>query len=122
MESLIYDVCVIGAGVIGANVARELAKYQLKIIVIEAELDVSQGASKANSGIVHGGYDATFGSLKAKLGRQGNRMFRKLNEELNFGYKEIGSMVLGFREKDLEEMQQLRDNGLKCGVDDLKII
>lgn len=94
-----YDVTIIGAGVIGCSIARALARYDLKILLLEKENDVSCGASKANSGIVHGGYDAKYGSLKGRFSRTGNRLFSKLNEELNFGYEECGSLVLAFSEE-----------------------
>ncbi len=116
------DVAIIGGGVIGCAIARELSKYKLDIILLEKENDVSNGASKANSGIVHGGYDAKHGTMKGYFSRKGNRMFRDLDQELNFGYLECGSLVVGFTEEDLEELLRLKANGEKNGVDDLKII
>ena len=80
-----YDVCIIGAGVVGANIARELSRYQLNICVLDREDDVSCGCSKANSGIVHGGYSDAPGSLKAELCVAGNRLYAELEKE--FGYK-----------------------------------
>ncbi len=116
------DVAIIGGGVIGCAIARELSKYKLDIVLFEKENDVSNGASKANSGIVHGGYDAKHGTLKGYFSRKGNRMFRDLNEDLNFGYLECGSLVIGFTEEDLKELLKLKENGEKNGVDDLRII
>ena len=81
-----YDVIIIGSGVVGAAIARNLSKYNLKVSILEKEDDVGIGASKANSGIVHGGYAAKYGTLKGQLSGKGNKMYRKLNEELNFGY------------------------------------
>ena len=86
-----YDVIIIGAGVIGANIARELSRYNLNVCMLEKEDDVSCGCSKANSGIVHGGYSDEPGTLKADLCVKGNRMFAQLEKELNFGYRETGS-------------------------------
>jgi glycerol-3-phosphate dehydrogenase len=117
-----YDVIIIGAGVIGCSIARELSRYKGRILLIEKENDVSNGSSKANSGIVHGGYDAKHGSLKGTFSRKGNRMFEQLNRELNFGYLECGSMVLGYSEEDLDVLKGLMENGIKNGVDDLRII
>lgn len=117
-----YDIIIIGAGVIGTSIARELSRYKLDVLVIEKDNDVSQGASKANSGIVHGGYDAKHGTNKGYFSRKGNRMFEKLNKELNFGYEECGSLVLAFDESEVEALEELKENGIKNGVNDLKII
>jgi glycerol-3-phosphate dehydrogenase len=117
-----YDVIIIGAGVIGTSIARELSKYDLEVLILEKENDVSQGASKANSGIVHGGYDATHGTNKAYFSRKGNRLFEQLNNELNFGYEECGSLVLAFNQEEIESLEALRENGIKNGVHDLTII
>lgn len=111
-----YDVCIIGAGVVGCSIARELSKYKLSICLLDKSDDVSNGASKANSGIVHGGYAAKYGTLKAELNFKGNRLYEKLNEELNFGYRKTGGMVLGFNEDDLQTLKSLYKNGIKNGV------
>jgi len=117
-----YDVVLVGAGVIGASIARELSKYMLDICLIEKENDVSCGASKANSGIVHGGYDAEPGSLKAKFNVLGNKLYEKLNKELNFGFRKCGSLVLGFGEEDNLKLKELLQRGLENNVDGLKLI
>lgn len=117
-----YDVCIIGAGVVGANIARELAKYDLKVCMLERCDDVSCGASKANSGIVHGGYSDEPGTLKAELCVKGNRMYEQLDKELNFGYRETGSMVLIFRDEDKGKLDKLYEKGVKNGVGGLEII
>jgi len=119
---MIYDVAIIGAGVVGSAIARELSKYKLKIALLEKENDVSCGASKANSGIVHGGYDAEPGTLKAKLNVEGNKMFQKLNEELDFGFIRTGSLVLSFTEQDDEKLDLLLKRGRLNGLDHLKIL
>lgn len=117
-----YDVLIIGGGVIGGNIGRELSKYNLKICMVEKDDDVSCGCSKANSGIVHAGYADTPGTLKAKLCVKGNRMFEKLEEELNFGYRETGSLVLAFSDEEKKYLEKLYDYGIQNGVGGLKII
>ncbi len=117
-----YDICIIGAGVVGTNIARELSKYQIRVCLVEKEEDVSCGASKANSGIVHGGYSDEPGTLKAELCVKGNRMYEQLNKELNFGYRETGSVVLAFRDEDIKTLEKLYQYGIKNGVGGLAII
>ncbi|WP_459477408.1 FAD-dependent oxidoreductase [Clostridium saccharoperbutylacetonicum] len=117
-----YDVIIIGAGVIGANIARELSKYKLNVCMLEREEDVSCGSSKANSGIVHGGYSDEPGTLKAELCVKGNKMFKQLENELNFGYRETGSLVLAFSEKEKENLEVLYKNGIANGVNGMEII
>ncbi|MDZ7671655.1 MAG: NAD(P)/FAD-dependent oxidoreductase [Halanaerobiales bacterium] len=119
-----YDVSIIGAGVIGSAIARELSKYKLDIALIEKESDVSTKTSKANTGIVHGGYVGKAGTLKGELCIKGNKLYKKLNEELNFGYKKTGGLVLGFNKEDEKELQKIYDNALKVGhpKEDIEII
>lgn len=117
-----YDVIIIGAGVVGTAIARELSKYDLKICLVEKEEDVSEGASKANSGIVHGGYAAKYGTLKGELCIKGNSMFSELNKELNFGFRRTGALVIGFNEEDKKRLEELYENGLKVGCNDLEIL
>lgn len=117
-----YDIAIIGAGVVGSAIARELSKYQLKICLIEKAEDVTTGASKANSGIVHGGYAAKYGTLKGELCIKGNKMYRQLEKELNFGFRETGALVIGFEKEDEKKVKELYDNGIKIGCDDLEII
>ncbi len=117
-----YDFAIIGAGVTGSGIARALGRYKGSVCLIEKGEDVASGASKANSGIIHGGYAAKYGTLKGELNIQGNRMFAELNRELNFGYRKTGGLVLGFDETDLKLLEELLENGKKNGVTDLKII
>ncbi|KEH98967.1 NAD(P)/FAD-dependent oxidoreductase [Clostridium massiliodielmoense] len=117
-----FDVTIVGAGVIGCSIARELSKYNLKVCVLEKGPDVATGTSKANSGIVHGGHDATPGTLKAKLNVRGNEMFDKLVKELNFPFKRNGSLVLCFDESEKDGLQKLLEKGQKNGVSNLEII
>lgn len=115
-----YDIVIIGAGVVGSCIARTLSKYDLKIGIIEKEADVSLGASKANSGIVHGGYAGKAGTLKGLLCIQGNKMFDELDNQLNFGFKRIGGLIIGFSEKDKLTLKAQYDNAVKVGQDDFE--
>lgn len=119
---IVYDIIIIGAGVVGANVARELSKYKLNICILEKQDDVSCGASKANSGIVHGGYDDKPGTLKAKLCIQGNKMYEQLERELNFGYRKTGSLVIAFSDEEKRGLVELYEQGVENGIKDLEII
>jgi len=117
-----YDVAIIGAGVIGCAIARELSRYNLSIAVIEKTEDVSTGSTKANSGIIHGGYDADHKKKKGYFSRKGNQRFDQLEKELNFGFSRCGSLVLAFSEEELEKLEEIKSNGEKNGVNDLSII
>ena len=117
-----FDVSIIGAGVVGSAIARELSKYSLNTCLIEKEEDVTTGASKANSGIVHGGYAAKYGTLKGELCAKGNKMYDQLDKELNFGFRRTGALVVGFDDSDEKKIRDLYENGLKIGCDDLEII
>ena len=116
------DIIVIGAGVTGCAIARELSRYDLKITVLERASDVCEGTSKANSGIVHAGYDAHPGTLKAKLNAEGNRLMEALSEELDFPFKRNGSLVLCFDEADRPRLQMLLEQGIENGVKELRIL
>ena len=117
-----YDVVIIGAGVIGGMIAKELARYELKIAILEKDNDVASGASKANSGIVHAGYDAKVGTLKAKLNVMGSKMMKQVTKDLGVKYKNNGSMVIGFNEEDKQSLIELYNRGITNGVEGLKII
>lgn len=117
-----YDVVVIGAGVTGSAAARELSAYQLKTLVLEREEDVCCGTSKANSAIVHAGFDAEPGSWKARMNVEGNLRIRQLSEELDFPYKQNGSLVLCFEEEGIGKLKKLKERGEKNGVEGLEII
>lgn len=117
-----YDVLIIGAGVCGSAAARELSRYQLKIGVLEKGEDVCSGTSKANSGIVHAGFDAKPGSLMAEMNVKGNAMMEELSKELDFSFERIGSLVLCFQEEDLDKLEDLKRQGEKNGVPDIQII
>ncbi|KAI4448458.1 L-2-hydroxyglutarate dehydrogenase [Eubacterium plexicaudatum ASF492] len=117
-----YDVCIIGAGVSGCAVARELARYEGKFCVIEKCEDVCCGTSKANSAIVHAGFDAAQGSLMAKLNVQGNRMMGELAKELDVPFERNGSLVICQDENDLPKLRSLYEKGMANGVADLQIL
>ncbi len=117
-----YDVVIIGAGVVGCAAARELSRYKLNTLVLEKESDVCSGTSKANSAIVHAGYDAKPDTLKGKLNAKANLLFDKLSEELEFHFKRNGSLVLCFDREDIEGLYELKDRGIINGVPDLQIL
>lgn len=117
-----YDVIIIGGGVAGAASARELSRYKVNACVLEKEDDVCCGTSKANSAIVHAGYDAANGSLMAKLNVRGNEMMEQLSKDLDFPFKRNGSLVICRAEEDMPNLQALYERGVKNGVKDLKII
>lgn len=117
-----YDVIIIGAGVNGCAVARELSRYQLNVVVIEKASDVCEGTSKANSGIVHAGYDARPGTLKARLNVEGSRRMRELSEELDFPYRQNGSLVLCFDVKEAGKLEELKRRGEANGVEGLRLL
>lgn len=117
-----YDVAIIGAGVIGASIFRELMRYNLKVAIIDKENDVSMGTTKANSAIVHAGYDPREGTLMAKYNVKGNEMFEDICKELSVPFKRNGSLVIGFNEEDMKTIKELYDNGNKVGVKGLQIL
>jgi FAD dependent oxidoreductase len=119
---IIYDICVIGAGCIGAAVSRELSKYKASILWIEAADDVSQGATKGNSGIVHAGFDDKPGSVRAQHCWPGNQMFAELDKELRFGYQKNGSLVLALNDTEVQELNVLMERGRINGVKNLRIV
>ncbi len=117
-----YDVIIIGAGVSGAAAARELSRYRVKACVLEREEDVCCGTSKANSAIVHAGYDAAEGSLMAKLNVKGNRMIPVLAKELDFPFLQNGSLVVCTDEESRPGLDALYERGVKNGVEGLRIV
>lgn len=119
---MLYDAIIIGAGVVGAFISRELSRYKLNICLIEKESDVAMGSSKANSSIVHAGYDAVPGSLKARLNVPGNEMMEQVSRELDVPFKRTGSLVLAFKGDDTARLRELMERGLKNGVKGLEIL
>jgi len=117
-----YDIIVIGGGVVGGMILRELSRYDAKICLLEKESDVAMGASRANSGIAHAGFDAKEGSLKAKFNVKGAALMPKVTKELGVKYKNNGSIVVGFNDEDLETLKGLYERGVKNGVKELELI
>ena len=116
------DIIVIGAGVVGCSIARELSKYNLDVLVVEKNSDVSEGVSKGNSGIVHAGYNEKIGTLKAKLNIEGNKIFDDLSRDLQFPFKRNGAFILAFSDEEMKTLESLKENGEKLGVEGLEIL
>lgn len=117
-----YDVIIIGAGVVGCAAARELSKYDANVLVLEKNEDVCTGASKANSAIIHSGYDAKNGTLKAKFNVRGNAMMDELCRDLDVPFKRIGSLTVCTDRDRLSELEALKERGEKNGVPGLRIV
>ena len=117
-----FDVVVIGGGVIGGLILRELTKYQLNVCLLEKSSDVAMGESKANSGIVHAGFDAAIGSLKAKFNVEGNKMMEGVCADLGVKFRRNGSLVVAFSEEDFKTLKDLKFRGEINGVEGLEII
>ncbi|MBP5648658.1 MAG: NAD(P)/FAD-dependent oxidoreductase [Clostridia bacterium] len=117
-----YDFCVIGGGVIGCAIARELSKYESSVVLVEKEMDVCAGTSGANSGIVHGGFDAPVGSLMAKFNVEGASLFDELSRDLDFSYKKTGSIVISTSDEESAQLEVLLCRGKQNGVKSLRII
>ena len=117
-----FDVVIVGAGVSGCAAARELSRYKLTICVLEKASDVAMGTSKANSAIIHAGFDAEPGTLKAKLNAEGNAMFPQLSKELNFPFIQNGSLVVCFSQERVPELESLLEKGRRNGIKNLEIL
>ena len=117
-----HDVIIIGAGVSGSAIARELSRYDLDVVVLEKQEDVCAGTSKANSGIIHAGYDAPAGSLMAALNVEGNAMMDSWSQELDIPFQRIGSLVVCLEEAGMPSLEQLYQRGIQNGVPQLEII
>ncbi len=116
------DVVIVGAGIIGCAIARELSRYQLQIAVVEAANDIACGTTKANGGLVHSGYDPMPGTMKARVNAKGNRLYTRWSDELGFDFKRTGSMVLAFSEDESAHLATLLQNGRSNGVEGLEIV
>jgi len=121
-KNMIYDVLIIGAGCTGVMTARLLSTKKCSVAVVEAGSDVAVGATCANSAIVHAGYDAKPGTLKAKLNVRGNQLMKELAHQLDVEIKECGSHVIAFGEEDERHIKELYERGIENGVKELKII
>lgn len=116
------DVVIIGGGAVGCAVARELSRWQLDVCLVEQGEDVCVGTSKANSAIVHAGFDAPAGSLKARFNVEGSRRMEALSRELDFPYRRNGALVLCFEEAGLPHLEELLHRGQVNGVEGLEIV
>ncbi len=116
-----YDIAIIGAGVVGGMIARTLSKYDAKICILEKENDVAMGATRANSAIVHAGFDAKEGSFKARFNVRGSEMMEQVAKELGVKYKRNGALVVGF-ENERSEVEALYERGIKNGVKGLSVL
>lgn len=117
-----FDIAIVGAGITGCAIARQLARFDLSICVVEAANDIALGASKANGGLVHAGYDPAPGTVKSQVSARGCELYGTWAQELGFLFCRTGSMVLGFNDEDRAQLEQLRSNGLANGVPELSII
>jgi len=118
----VIDVAIVGGGVVGCMIARKLSRYQLKVVLVEKEDDVASGTSKANSAVIHAGYDAKPGTLKAKLNVQGNPLYDEICRELDVPFKRIGSLVVALNEEEVNVLEELMERGKNNGVPNLEII
>lgn len=116
-----YDVIIIGAGVIGCATAYELSKYNANVLLLEKENDVSMGTTKANSAIIHAGFDPDPGTDMAKYNVKGNEMIRNMVKDLDVPFNQIGSLVVAFSEEEVKTIKELYDRGIVNGVPDMEI-
>lgn len=117
-----YDVVIIGAGISGMSIARELSRYRLRIAVLEKEEELSFGVSKSNSGIIHPGTQNPVHSLKGRLCVQGNRLVRVIAQELGVDFKEVGGLVVAFNDADTARLREIKCDGEALGVPGLEIV
>ena len=117
-----YDVLIIGCGIMGASCAYYLSRYDIKLAVLEKHNDVCMETTRANSAIIHAGYDPEPGTLCAKYNVRGNELAKEICEKLDVSYKQIGSLVVAFSKAELETVNTLYDRGVKNGVPDMRII
>jgi len=117
-----YDAIIIGAGVVGAAIARELSRYKLDIAVLEKQQEYGFGVSKSNSGIIHPGTQNKPGLLKSKLCVQGNILIRKVSRELGVDFKEVGELIVAFNQDDVLRLLELKKEAEVLGVPKLRIV
>ncbi|HUV94319.1 MAG TPA: FAD-dependent oxidoreductase, partial [Anaerolineae bacterium] len=122
MNATDCDVIIIGAGVVGSLIARALSRYQLQTLLIDRACDVGEGATKANTGIVHAGYDAMPGTLKARLNLAGNAMLDQVCAELDVDFERCGTYVVALSEADRSTLEELHRRGVANGVLGLSLI
>ena len=119
---MIYDVIIIGGGVTGCCIARTLAKYDLKICLLEKEADIASGTTKANSGVIHAGYASSREYIKRYLCIKGNKLYSQAVEELKFPFKRIGSFVVALEDNQIKQLEEERKKGVEDGIPDLEVI
>ena len=119
---MMFDVVIIGAGVIGGMAARELSRYQLSVCVVDKENDVACGASRANSGIVHGGFDPVPGTMKAKMNTLGIPLLYEAAKELNVPCINNGSLVCAFSEEEIHALEELIGRAKQNGISGVRLI
>lgn len=117
-----YDIAIIGCGIVGAAAAHELSKYHLSVCILEKENDVADGTTKANSAIIHAGYDPLPGTLMAKLNVRGAALTKELAQELHVAYSQVGSLTLAFNEEDKKTVQTLYKRGIANKVPGISIL
>ena len=117
-----YDIAIIGAGIIGCSLARALSRYNLKTILIEKEPDVADCTTKANSAIIHAGYDAKPGSLKARFNALGNPMYDVICKELDVPFKRTGSLVVAFNNEEMATIDKLYYQGIINGITGMEVL
>ena len=118
----LYDAVVVGAGVVGCAIARELSRYDLKILVLEKELDVATGNSSRNTGMLHAGFTYKLGTLRAKCSVEGNQEFDQVSQELGVPFKRTGKLVVGFTDHDRENILRFKANGEANGVKGIRMV
>jgi len=117
-----FDVAIIGAGIVGTSIARELSRYRLTVCVLEKEQEPAFGVSKSNSGIIHPGTQNPAGSLKARLCIQGNQLTRRIAKELDVDFKEVGELIVAFSEEEMFRLHRLHDDALAMKVPGVKFV
>lgn len=117
-----FDVIIVGGGIVGATISRELSKYDLKVALLEKEPDVALGTTKANSAILHAGYDARLGSIKADTNARGNKLYHELEKDLALDLKWCGSLVVAISDDDMKTLEELLERGHKNNIEGLKIL
>ena len=119
---MIYDIIIIGGGVIGCCIARTLSKYDLKICLLEKDADIACGTTKGNSGVVHAGYAAPREYIRRSLCIRGNKLYSQAVEELNFPFQRIGSFVVALEENQIKILEEERKRGIEDGIPGLELI
>ncbi len=117
-----YDVLIIGCGITGASCAYYFSRYKLKVAVLEQHNDICCEATRANSAIIHAGYDPEPDMVCAKYNVRGNELAKEICEKLDVAYKQIGSLVVAFSESEMKTVNELYERGVKNGVEDMRVI